>query len=271
MSGCLRRSLARKLGQVAVLSVCLAMAACATVTAPPAEPPLPIGQWSSSELINSMAQRRERFRSLRSLARVDYAGPDGKGNVQEAVLVKRPDRLRLETLTFLGAVLIVTVDNNEIVGYHPREGIFVRGERTKDNLLRYTQIPLELSEITALLMGLAPLEGADLLRQEGNTLVFSYSGGKQDAVTFNSPMPVPSQWQRFNADGGMELTARYLDYVSTPAGLFPLRIQIEAPLQKRNLEIRYQEPELNPSIPEELFSQQKPGHAQELRLESLGG
>src|SRR5918999_1005426 len=170
---------------------------------------------SSARVIWSRANFR-RHVSGRGLTRLDYAGPDGKGNVQEAVLVQRPDQLRLETLTFLGAVLIVTVNDREIIGYHPREGIFVRGARNKENLLRYTQIPLELNEMTALLLGLPPVDTNAPRRQEGNTLIFSPNGRKQDAVTFESQTPVPTKWERFNEAGAVELSARFLDYVSTP-------------------------------------------------------
>ena len=252
-------------------AVCTAMIGCATVKPSPPEPQLPAKQWEAGDLITSLSGRNQQFRSLRALARLDYAGPDGKGNVQEAVLVQRPDQLRLETLTFLGAVLIVTVNDKEIIGYHPREGVFVRGPRSKENLLRYTQIPLELDEMTALLLGLPPVDTSAPRRQEGNTLIFSPNGRKQDAVTFEAQTPVPTQWQRFNDAGAVELSARFLDYVSTPAGSFPSRIQVEAPLQKRKLEIRYQEPEVNASLPPEVFTQEKPAHAQELRLETLGG
>jgi hypothetical protein len=251
-------------------AVCATMVGCATVSPPPAQPPLPAKQWQTGELINSLGERHKQFRSLRALARLDYAGPDGKGNVQEAVLVQRPDRLRLETLTFLGAVLIVTVNDREIIGYHPREGIFVRGPRTKENLLRYTQIPLELNEMTALLLGLPPVDTGAPLRQEGTALVFSPNGRKQDVVTFEAQTPVPTKWERFNDAGAVELSAHFSDYVSTPVGPFPSRIQIEAPLQKRKLEIRYQQPELNASLPPEIFTQEKPAHAEELRLETLG-
>jgi hypothetical protein len=58
--------------------------------------------------------------------------------------------------------------------------------------------------------------------------------------------------------------------VSTPAGPFPSRIQIEAQLQKRKLDIRYQQPEVNAPLPPEIFTQEKPAHAEELRLETLG-
>ena len=91
--------------------------------------------------------------------------------------------------------------------------------------------------------------------------MFSPNGLKQDAVTFESQTPVPTKWERFNDAGAVELSAEFLDYISTPAGPFPSRIQIEARLQKRKLEIRYQEPEINASLPPEIFTQEKPAHA----------
>jgi hypothetical protein len=245
------------------------LAGCATV-APP-EPQLPAPKWESTELIKSIAQRREQFRSLRSPAQVNYAGPDGRHSFQEAVVVQRPDRLRLETLSPLGAILIVTANDKEIVGYHPREGVFVRGRRSKENLLRYTKIPLELDEMTSLLIGLPPVDPSAPWKQEGNTLIFSAADGrKKDAVAFESQQPVPTKWERFNASGAVELSAQFSDYVSTAAGLFPSKLSIEAPLQKRKLELRYQEPELNGKIPSSDFTQQKPPHAQEVPIEAIG-
>ena len=249
-------------------AVVFGLTGCATVSPP--QPELPAPKWESSEMIKSLTQRREQFRSLRALAQVDYAGPDGKQGFQEAVVIQRPDRLRLETLSYLGAVLIVTANDKEIIGYHPREGVFVRGRRSKENLLRYTKIPLELDEITSLLTGLPPVDASALWTQEGNTLVFSPNGRKKDAVAFESPQPVPTKWERFNVNGVLELSARFSDYVSTPAGLFPSRIYVEAPLQKKKVEIRYQEPEINGKIPLELFTQQKPAHAQEVPIEAIG-
>jgi hypothetical protein len=272
LTAALRRGFSGRVRNLVLLSlgaVCT-IVGCATVKPPPAKPQLPAKRWPTGELINSLGERHKQFRSLRALARLDYAGPDGKGNVQEAVLVQRPDRLRLETLTFLGAVLIVTVNDREIIGYHPREGIFVRGPRTKENLFRYTQIPLELAEMTALLLGLPPVDIGAPVRQEGPALVFSPNGRKQDAVAFEAQTPIPTRWERFNDAGAVELSAQFSEYISTPAGPFPSRIQIEAHLQKRKLEIRYQQPEVNASLSPEIFIQEKPAHAEELRLETLG-
>ncbi len=72
--------------------------------------------------------------------------PDRKANTafKKLFSCSGPIGLRLETLTFLGAILIVTANDKEIIGLHPREGVFVRGATTKENLRRYTQIPLSL-------------------------------------------------------------------------------------------------------------------------------
>jgi len=253
-----------------LITFAVLLSACTTTVAPPSMPQLPAPQWESSKLIEAISQRREQFRSLRALARINYAGPDGKQGFDEAVLVQRPDRLRLETLSMLGAILIVTANEKEIIGYHPREGVLVRGQSSKANLLRYTQIPLELDEITALLAGLPPVDAAMPWRQEGNALIFSVNGLRKDSVAFESQLPVPTKWQRFNGSGAVELTALFSDYITTPAGLFPSKINLDAPLQNKKLEIRFQEPELNATIPADSFSQQKPAHAQEIPIEMIG-
>jgi len=249
-------------------AIVLTLAGCATVTPP--ETKLPAPTWEADNLIESLQQRSREFRTVRALAQVDYNGPEGKHGFQEAVVIQRPDRLRLETLTFLGAILIVTANDREIVGLHPREGVFVRGPSTKDNLRRYTQIPLELGEITTLLSGLPPVDPRATPKLEGSALVFSADGRKRDVLTFDLQQPVPSKWERFNADGKVELTAQFSNYVSTPAGLFAQRIQFEANLQKKKLDVRYQEPEINGAISADLFSQQKPANAKEVPIEAVG-
>ena len=258
-----------KLVKASILATVLGFAGCATVT-PPAQPKLPAPEWERSKLIDSMSQRVQQFRSIKTLAQVDYSGPDGKHGFQEAVLVQRPDRLRLETLSFLGAILIVTANSKELVGYHPREGVFVRGDRSKDNLRRYTQIPLDLEEITMLLIGLPPVDPKASAEQAGNALVFSGKDGRRDVIAFESQQPVPTKWERLNASGSVELSAEFSDYIQTPAGLFASRIVFEANLQRKKIQIRYQQPEINATISPELFSQQKPANVQEVPIEAIG-
>jgi hypothetical protein len=222
-------------------------------------------------VIQALQQRDQQFHSLRALAQLHYAGPEGNKPFQEAMLVERPDRLRLETLSFLGAIMIVTVNDKEIVGYLPREGAFLRGERTAENLRRLTKIPLglEVKDVTGLLLGLPPVNLSAAPEKNGNAVIFPSVEGGRDVVDFNTDEPAPSRWERLNAQGETAISVTFSDYAETPAGLFPSRILIESAIQKRRLEIRYQEPELNATLPAENFSQQKPPNVKELPIEAL--
>lgn len=222
-------------------------------------------------LVKNLAQRIHQSRTLRSLAAVNYWGKDGRGGFQEAILVHRPDRLRLETLSPLGAILIVTVNADAIAGFHTREGLFYRGKSSKENIFRYTHIPLELGELTSLLMGLPPVEAHGRWEGEANSIHRTLGGGGREVIAFHPALGVPTKWERFGADGEVELGAIFADFASTPAGPFPLKITLEAPAQEIRLEIHYQEPELNIELPLPFFVQERPGSAREVPLESLGG
>lgn len=254
---------------ILLATILVVLAGCTTTTVQTIPTEAPTRPWEAAQLRDAIAQRREKFQSLRALANVDYSGPDGKNGFQEAVLVQRPDRLRLETLSMLGAILVVTVNNKEIVGYHPREGVYVRGQASRANLQKYTQIPLELDEITALLLGLPPVDAKAPSELNENSLTFASNTGK-DVVSFESKEAVPTKWQRMDSSGRVELSASFTDYIQTAAGLFPSQILMESPQQKKRLQIRYQEPELNASIPNEVFSQPKPVNVKEYPIEALG-
>jgi hypothetical protein len=252
----------------------LAMVGCATVRQQiPSPAELDLGQppaagWTADKLVGVLANRDQLFQSLRSLASIHYRGPEATQKFQEAVLIQRPDKVRLETLTLLGAILIVTVNADQIAGLHPREGLYLRGKSSKENLFRYTRIPLELNEMTRLLIGLPPVASANNWRIAGNALYREHNGGK-DIVVFDLTHDVPIRWYRLGSDGSPELSAAFGDYSATPAGLFPLKITLEAPDQKRSLEIVYQEPEVNVEIAPSLFVQEKPANAQEVPIEAL--
>ena len=258
------------------LAVSLAAAGGCSIApqlAPPAPSILkqpPIEGWTAEKLVQILSQRDKQFHSLRTLATVNYRGPEGRQGFQEAVLIQRPDRLRLETLSGLGAILVVTANANQIAGFHPREGLFLHGKTSKENLFRYTRIPLELKEITSLLVGLPSVTSASDWQIGGNSLYREIEGKGKEIISFDPSREIPVRWYRLGPDGNPELSAAFENFASTPAGLFPLKISLEAAGQKRVLEITYQEPELNASIPPELFSQQKPANAKELPIEAIG-
>jgi hypothetical protein len=229
----------------------------------------PVSGWTADKLVGILAQRDQQFQSLRALASVSYRGPEGAQGFQEAVLVQRPDKARLETLSLLGAILIVTVSSDQIAGFHPREGLFVHGKSSKENLFLYTQIPLELEEMTRLLLGLPPVMSFADWQIGGSSLYRELDGQGKEIVVFDIEREIPVRWYRLSPDGSPDLSAAFENFSSTPAGWFPSKITFEAAAQKRSLVIVYQEPEINVEIAPSLFVQVKPANAKEVPIEAL--
>ena len=229
----------------------------------------PAAGWTADKLAGILSRREQQFQSLRALALVNYRGPEGRQGFQEAILVQRPDKARLETLSALGAILVVTVNADRIAGLHPREGIFVHGKSSKENLFLYTRIPLELQEMTRLLLGLPPATNAADWKIGGSSLYREVNGQKKEIVTFDLEREVPVRWYRFGPDGKPELSAAFENFSSAGGGLFPSKVILEAAGQERTLEIVYQEPEVNVKMDPSLFVQQKPPNAKEYPIEAL--
>ena len=261
--------------RVLLAVVTVAMVACSTATRQiPLPSELDLGQppvtgWTADKLAAILVQRDQTFQSLRSLASVHYRGPEGNQGFREAVLIQRPDKARLETLTLLGAILIVTVNADQIAGFHPREGLYLRGKSSKENLFRYTGIPLDLRDMTHLLIGLPPVMNSSDWQLSGSALYRELNGQGKEIVVFDLTRELPIRWYRLASDGSPELSAAFENFSSTPAGLFPSKITLEAADQKRSLEIVYQEPEINVEIAPSLFVQEKPANAQEVPIEAL--
>jgi outer membrane lipoprotein-sorting protein len=231
----------------------------------------PITGWTADKLVGILSHRDRQFQSLRALASVSYRGPEGNQGFQEAVLVQRPDKVRLETLSLLGAILIITVNGDEIAGFHPREKLYLRGKSTKENLYRYTGIPFELQEMTRLLAGLPPVRNSTGWQIGGNSLYRELDGGGKEIVVFDLVREIPVRWYRLGPDGSPALSAAFENFSATPAGLFPSNITLEAETsaQKRSLAIVYQDPEVNVEIAPSLFDQEKPPNAKEVPIEAL--
>jgi hypothetical protein len=230
----------------------------------------PAAGWTAEKLAAILARRDQQFQSLRVLASVYYRGPEGRQGFQEAVLVQRPDKARLETLSGLGAILVVTVNADQIAGFHPREGVFVRGKSSKENLFRYTRMPLELHEMTRLLLGLPPVTVSADWKLAGSSLYRDLDGQRKEVVTFDLTRELPIRWYRLGPDGNSELSAAFDNFLPASPGLFPAKIILEAPAQQRSLEIAYQEPEVNVQLPPSIFIQEKPPNAKEVPIEALG-
>lgn len=238
----------------------------------PAPEPQPVSEPKTVQPLGAFLEERDRaLQSLRGLARITYRGGGQRRAFNAAVLVRRPHRLRLEAFSLVGAAFILTVDDDEFTGFLPSQARFYRARTSRQNLFRATELLLELEEMVALMVGLPPVRPGGAWRADGLVLRRARAGGGADVLTFDAENRAPVRWQRFGPSGKPWYVATFEDFADTSAGPFPLTITLETPPLRRTYQIRYDNPELNVTLPESHFVQELPEGAVRIPLPGAAG
>jgi hypothetical protein len=114
----------------------------------------PLPPVTADQLLDGLAARRAAISSLRARARL-RAGLSGLW-VREAVLVRRPDAVRIDVLSPFGLALAIGVRGPLLWAYPPAEGTRYEGAATPANLTRFLGAPVAGSDIVDLLLGVPP-------------------------------------------------------------------------------------------------------------------
>src|SRR5262245_32752525 len=120
------------------------------LVAPPAVLP------SAGDLESALTARRDAVRSLRALARLKYRDPTESNTSREAIVVARPDRLRIEVLSLFGSVFVLTTDAGALTAYARQEDTLYRGQASPENLWRYARLWLPVADLVDLVLGTPP-------------------------------------------------------------------------------------------------------------------
>lgn len=239
----------------AALCAAVLLAGCSVPRTVPEPEPV---RGPNPRLAPLLAERSQALQSLRSLARISYRASGERGAFDAAVLVRRPHRLRLEAFSIVGTALILTVDDGEVTGFLPSETQFYRAKTSRENLYRATQMLLELHEMVALMMGLPPVDSNAAWDAGALALRRARKDGSTDILTFDADVTAPIRWQRLGPSGKPWYIATFEDFSDTPFGRFPLKITLETPPLQRTYQIRYDNPEINITLPESHFVQELP-------------
>jgi outer membrane lipoprotein-sorting protein len=257
------------------LAVLLSVAGCATVAPPPAAPP--VGWGGPAELIARLAAEEAAVTTVRGLAAMRYAGPDGSGSASQVIVVALPDHARLETLTPLGtAALLLTLRGDRLAVYAPLRDEYGTGRATRDTLERLTSIPLPPGPLLRLLAGLPPLP---LHPSDPRLRVEAELGGVR-IESVEGPY-----WQRLWTDQGGGLIVRgelgqssglllrfyFGERRQVGALAFPFQMEVEGTAAGTRVALHYETVKLNEPVPPELFDLPPPpsGHTRTIDLGAL--
>ncbi len=243
------------------VAAALLVAGCAAKR-PPAPHLAPAVLPAAVDLEAALRARREALRSLRALARLRYQTPEDSSTSREAIVVARPDRLRVEVLSLFGAVFVLTADNGEIRAYARQEGTVYRGSASPENLWRYARIGLPVSDLVAMVLGSPPPRRAQSQQVgfDADTgwirLQQQLDEGVQIVWFSDAALPVAAEQRR--GDGQVQWRVRFSDYQVQDGVPVATHIGIEWPPGQRSMQIGLEQIDVNPALDNSVFALQAP-------------
>lgn len=232
---------------------------------------------SADALLAGVVARRHAVTSLRGFARISYETAQESAGSRHVVVVAPPERFRLETLSPIGTLAVVTCDGRELAMWIRRDRRVYRGAATAASVAAYAGVPVSPADVTSMLLGLpperTPTASATAARDDVRGLIRVHSAidaGHQD-VWFapDTLLPVASE----TSLGGEAAILRldFADYRTIAGIAMPLTIDLHLDPDGRHVGVRYEAPTLGARVDDGLFVfPSRPG-IEDLPLERLAG
>ena len=240
-----------------IIPVLLLCAGCAA-TRPLASHPAPSSLPSAAELQAALAARRAALHSLRGIAHLRYRSPEESSSSREAIIVARPDRLRVEVLSMFGSLFVLTAEHGTMMAYARQEDTVYQGQASSENLWRYARLALPVSDIVDIVLGTPPLRQVRRARvsfddRSGWVRLDQESDDAAQIVWFNE-LQMPTAAEERGSDGRPCWRARFDDYESNAGLSVATRIRLESPAVSRTMEIALGDVDVNPPLERSAFT-----------------
>jgi outer membrane lipoprotein-sorting protein len=235
--------------RVVALCACAALSGCLTLRGPePDQRELRGGDPRVSDWIERARSEAEARRSIRAYARVRIQSDAGAGRFREVIAAERPDRLRVETLNFLGQTQSLLVADGA------RATLF-DGQRASDGkpaeLLLELGLDLAPDDAIELLLASPALsrESPQRVLAEGAERVAEFSDQRlrfaEDGALLGAT--------QLDADGALRWSVDFARWSDVSGGRFPLEIRVYFPRTQLRAEFQLEDVELNASLEAQLF------------------
>lgn len=233
----------------------LIIGACAK----PTLEPLAIYPGLANELLANLQGQGARFQSLKGMANMKLKYGSRSMNFSSAVVLQKPDNMRLEVLSPFGAsYLQASSDGHRLNLYVPTKGRFFSGPPNPENLQMLTQMPIEIDDMVALMLYEIPVlpgqvSGLTARGQDGYTLTLQRDDQRQEIWFDREKRLVSSFWYR-GEDLEVEIAYDEFAYGSG----FPEKIRLSQPGANAFMQAVFKSPEVNVPVDPELFSLKPP-------------
>ncbi len=263
-----RRSRRRRATPLSLILSCLVAGCAATRVTPPH--PAPAVLPSAAEIDAALAARRDSVHSLRALARLRYRDAAQSVTSREAIVVARPDRVRVEVLSLFGSVFLLVAEDGQMTAYAREENTVYRGQASPQNLERYVRLGLPVDELVDIVLGTPPPrhgraqvsfdEAAGAIR-----LHRSFDQGAQTVWLSDASLPLATE--EVGADGTARWRATFGAYEEHGGVPVATRIALDLPAWSQSMEIALQDPEVNPTLDRSAFAFEVPAGSKVVDLQ----
>jgi len=232
---------------------------CARTVSMP--PPAPV---TLEQVISWLASRDKKADSLKAYASVTVTDGDRRQSFRAALILKKPQSLRLEILNPLHQPVQYFVCNQrQITAYKPGEKQAFQGDPTSLNVYRLLGIRVEIAEFVSALLGLPPIPNYyDRFKLLGGELS---PRPVLDACFEDKGCPYRlwiDPWLRYPVRLGQNKEDSWIinwsDFSLMQDYYLPGHIEMLRNDQDFGLEITYSNPQLNPELEDTAFNLELP-------------
>lgn len=244
--------------------------ACAPLT-PPQEGWLPAPPGQGEKLLAEWTARAGSFQALQGLAKVKVTTPEQTSGGTQVVIVRRPGRLRAETLSPFGTPLLLLATDGVDLGVSvPSQNRFYFGKANADNIGRFIRLPIRPVDLVNTLLYNSPVWSFDELtawqRPDGGWLLKLTSPARHQELVFDARKRLV-ELRYFYAKKLMARVA-YSDFLDQPRP-FPQRIDMELIEPGISASLNFSELELDTQPKLSLFRLEPPPGAERINLDAL--
>lgn len=186
--------------------------------------------------------------TLTVTARIDITSHGERRPLKAALMMKRPARLRLESIPFFGPPdFFLSIDDGELRVFVPgtNGGTFYTGRATTQNISRFFPLPLPAADMVSLLIGHPPGTEKDpsLLGEQEEHLYRvdqDIAGVKILSLWIDPARNLLLRVRAFLEGGNIAYTAEFEEHTSIGSRFLPRRFAITGP-DDVSLTLRYTE------------------------------
>jgi len=249
----------------AVLAALVLAVGCRTLA--PALPgtPLAADDPRVEALLGDLERRAEQRRSMRARVRLYLDAPDLRFRRPQRVVAERPDRLRVETLGLFNQVAAVLVtEGRRYQLYDVGSRVFEQGPLTPALLWRVARVELDAEQAVELLLGAPgrwPGAVVEWTRElEDGSIAIALADGEgntRQRFRFDAEGRLRHMSQ-FGETGEQLWQAAFDDHRSLAGESFAFRVELDFPRLEAHAIFSFKSAELNPDLPEDVFSLRLP-------------